>query len=217
MATFMLKKLALASSVLIFAFGILFTSVLRTAAVKYEFSDSPDIALEGSPQVLGEEAVDIDYYLPYPGRVLPDSPIWPLKALRDRVWLWITTNPSRSAELKLLFADKRMAMSKALFENGKAEIGFSTLTKATKYLEEASTQERENRKEGVDTSDFLERIAKASLKHAQVMEEIIMIAPEDAIPGVIASEDYAKKAYEDAKNALLELGLEPPENPFDWN
>ncbi len=212
----MLRKLVVTSSVLIFAFGILFISVFRTAAVKYEFSESPDIVLDGTPQVLGEESIEIDYYLPFPGRVLPDSPIWPLKALRDRVWLWITTNPSRSAELKLLFADKRVAMSKILFEKGKPEIGFATLTKAEKYLEEASIQEQENRKEGNDTSDFLERIAKASLKHAQVMKEIVEIAPEDTKPGVIASGDYAKRAYENAKNALLEQGLEPPENPFDW-
>ena len=212
----MFRKVAAVSFVLIFAFGILFTSVLRTAAVKYEFSESPDIALDGTPQVLGEESIEIDYYLPFPGKILPDSPIWPLKAIRDRVWLWITTNPSRSAELKLLFADKRVAMSKVLFEKGKPEIGFATLTKAEKYLEEASIQEQENRKEGIDTSDFLERIAKASLKHAQVMEEIMEIAPEDAKPGVIASGDYVKRAYENARNALLEQGLEPPENPFDW-
>ncbi len=210
----MLRRLIITASVLLFAFGILFTSVLRTAAVKYEFSETA-ANIEG-PRVLGEEAVEIDYYLPYPGRVMPDSPLWPLKALRDRVWYWITTNPSRRAELKLLFADKRVAMSKILFEKGKPEIGYSTLTKAEKYLEEASNAERQNRENGIDTSEFLGRLAKASLKHAQVMEEILDLAPEDAKPQIIQTENYAKRAYEQARNGLQELGLPAPENPFDW-
>ena len=102
----MLRKLSLVFAVLLFAVGILFTSVLRTAAVKYEFSESPLTSLVDASSVLGEEEINIDYYLAYPGKVLPDSPFWPLKALRDRIWLWITTNSSRKAELKLLFADK---------------------------------------------------------------------------------------------------------------
>lgn len=214
MATSMLRKLAVASAILIFAFGILLTSVFRTAAVKYEFS--PTTSLPAS-QVLGEETAEIDYHLPYPGRVLPDSPLWPLKALRDKIWLWITTNPSRKAELKLLFADKRVAMSKILFEKGKPEVGFSTLTKGEKYLEEASREERENREGGIDTNEFLQRIALASLKHFQVMEELKEIAPEDARPGIGKTQDYAKGVYEEARNALLQKGQTPPENPFNWN
>lgn len=211
----MLRRIAIISSVLIFAFGILFTSVLRTAAVKYEFGDVTQTSTSET-QVLGEDTVVIDYHLAFPGKVMPDSPLWPLKALRDRVWLWVTTNPSRKAEIKLLFADKRVAMSKALFEKEKPEIGFSTLTKAEKYLEEAGQQEVENRANGIDTSEFLVRIAKASLKHAQVIDEILEIAPEDAKPGVIQTKDYTKRVYELARNALLEKGLQAPENPFDW-
>ena len=107
----------------------------------------------------------------FPGRVLPDSPFWPIKALRDKVWLWITTNPSREAELKLLFADKRLAMSQLLFEKEDYEVGYSTLTKAEKYLEEAGFAEKEGRKSGMDTSEFLERLATAALYHYQVISE----------------------------------------------
>ena len=213
----MLRKLTLVFAVLLFAVGILFTSVLRTAAVKYEFAESSQTVDVSASSVLGDEEVNIDYFLAYPGKVLPDSPIWPLKALRDRIWLWITTNSSRKAELKLLFADKRISMSKILFEKGKPEIGFSTLTKAEKYLEEAGSSEKKNRGKGVDTSEFLERLARASLKHAEVIDEILEIAPEDARPNIISAKEYSKKVFEESRNALLEKGMEPPENPFDWN
>lgn len=214
-ATSMLRKLAIYISVLGFAFGILLISVLRTASVKYEFSELHAAKVQDE-KVLGEDTVIIDYYLAFPGKVLPDNPLWPVKALRDRIWLWITTNPSRKAELNLLFADKRVAASKLLFERDKPEIGYSTLTKAEKYLWQASVQEKKNRKEGLDTGEFLSRLAKASLKHALVMDEIMDFAPEDAKPGVIQTMDSAKKVYEGAKNGLLEKGLPIPENPFDW-
>lgn len=209
----MWRKSAVTLSLLIVAFGILFTSVLRTAAVKYEFTGAPESFGEGV--VLGAESVDIKYNFAYPGKVLPDSPFWFLKALRDKVWLSVTTNSSREAELKLLFADKRMAMSKILFEREKYEVGYSILTKAEKYLEEASDQEKKNRESGVDTTEFLRSLALASLKHRQVIDEILIIAPEDAKPGIIETKRYSKIVYEKAKHALQERGLDVPENPFE--
>jgi hypothetical protein len=209
----MLRKILVIVSTLIFAFGILFTSVLRTASVKYAFSQSPQMPAD--EQVLGEK-VEIDYYLRYPGKILPDHPLWFAKALRDRLWLILTTNPSRKAELKLLFADKRLGMSKTLFEKDKPEIAFSTLTKAEKYLEAASNLEKKNREKGIDTSKFLTTLAKASLKHRQVIEEeILVIAPADARPLVVKVLDYAKNVYNDARQALQEKGLPVVENPFE--
>jgi hypothetical protein len=209
----MWRKIVLTTSALVLAILILSISILRTASVRYEFYDVKRV---GDQKILGETDERIDYFLVFPGNVLPDSPLWPLKALRDRLWLSLTTNPSRKAELKLLFADKRLGSAQILFERNKPEIGLSTLTKAEKYLEEAGNQEEENRKNGLDTSEFLDRYSKASLKHYQVMEEITKVAPEDAMPTVIETEVYAKNAFELSRNALLEQGLKPPENPFDW-
>jgi hypothetical protein len=207
----MYKRILIVVSTLVFAFAILFTSVFRTASVKYVFSQETQIQEEGQ----GNEIAEIDYVLPYPGRISPDSPFWPIKALRDRLWLLLTSNPSRKAELKLLFADKRIAMSKALFEKDKSEIAFSTLTKAEKYLEEACTAEQENRQNGMDTSEFLTILSKASLKHRQVINEILTIAPEDARPGISRVQDYSKETYNRTRNALQGKGLPIVENPFE--
>lgn len=211
----MLGRIALILSALVLAFGILFTSVLKSAAVRYSFSET--VALEASDtKVLGDaDEIKIDYFLPYPGRILPDHPLWPLKALRDKLWLLVTTNTGRKVELKLLFADKRIAMSKTLFEKDKPEIAYSTLERAEKYLQEASELEEINRKEGMDTKECLGKLAKAALKHRQVMEEILLIAPEDAKPKVIATENIANNIYEKKRVAMLEAGMIPPESPFD--
>jgi hypothetical protein len=207
----MWRKLLIAFSSLVFAFGILFVSILRTAAVKYDF-----YAPSGD-SVMGDEVINIEYNLAFPGKVLPNSPLWPMKALRDKVWLFITTNKSRRAEIKLLFADKRLGAAKTLFESGNPEVGFSTLTKAEKYLSEASILEKESRLEGDNTTEFQRRLAYASLKHYQTINEIKEIAPQDAIPQIVEIEKLSQKVYLDAKNELQGKDLEYPENPFDWN
>lgn len=208
----MWRKISVLSGLLIIAFGILLISILRTASVKYDFTGKTTPGV----QVLGENNINIDYDLPYQGRIIPDSPLWPLKALRDKIWLLITTNSSRKAELNLLFADKRLASAEILFQDDKPELAFTTLSKAEKYLEESLLQENENRKKGMDTSEFLKRLSLASLKHYQVMDEITLIAPEDAKPKILEVQTYARNVYESSRDALNEKGITPPESPFTW-
>jgi hypothetical protein len=207
----MYRRILLAISTLIFAFAILFTSVLRTASVKYVFSQETEVQEETQDNV----SMEIDYVLPYPGRITPDSPLWPIKAFRDKVWLFLTSNLDKKAELKLLFADKRLAMSIILFERDKSEIAFSTLTKAEKYLEEACVLEQESRQKGTDTSEFLIILSRASLKHRQTIDEILTIAPEDAKPGIGRVQDYPKEVYNKTRNALQGKGIPVVENPFE--
>ncbi|MCJ7805790.1 DUF5667 domain-containing protein [Patescibacteria group bacterium] len=192
---------------------ILFISVLKTASIKYAF------ALPASPQPTStpsnEKPVIIDYSLAYPGSILPDSPFWLLKAARDRLWLFITTDSGKKADLMLLFADKRLASSKILFERNKSSVAFPSLSKGEKYLEMAVNQGKENTKKGLDTVPFWQKLANAALKHREVLEEILKIAPEDAKPGIVQSEDYAKNAFKEARDALNSKGVPVPENPFE--
>lgn len=209
----MLRRIAYILSAFLVAFSILITSVLRTASIKYAF------ALPATPQPTGtplsEKPINIDYYLAYPGSILPDSPFWFVKAARDKFWFFITTDSGKKADLALLFADKRLTAGKILFERNKPSLAFPTLTKGEKYLETAVELGKENTKKGMDTAPFWQRLANAALKHRQTIEEILKIAPEDAKPGIIRSEDYAKNAYKEARDALNSKGVTVPENPFD--
>ena len=100
----MFRRIAVTVSTLILAFSILSISVLKAASIRYDFSADAKRDNAQIPQ--------IDYQLPYPGRILPDHPLWPLKAFRDKLWLLVTLNRSRQAELLLLFADKRLVSSR---------------------------------------------------------------------------------------------------------
>lgn len=205
----MLKKILLVSSVFAFAFAILSISILQSTSISYSFT-----AQTSGSSVLGIDASEIDYQMPYEGKVLPDSPLWVLKAARDRVWFLITSSPSRKAELALLFSDKRLISAQTLLENKKPDIAISTLTKGEKYLEVAVAQESIARSQGYDTSTFLTRLAVASLKHRQIIESLMPLVPEDGKPLVIKMEDYSKNSYKAAKDVLNSKGLPVPINPF---
>jgi hypothetical protein len=195
---------------ILLAFGILFISVLRTAKVNYAFSSPPPTPSQTDTQ----KEINVDYQLPFPGGILPDSPLWGVKVLRDKVWYFITTSPLRRAELALLFADKRLVSSRLLFEGKKPDIAVSTFTKGEKYLEIAANQEKEARAKGFDTSAFLVRLATAALKHREVAEAFLSLVPEDGKPIVVKTEDYAKNIYKETRDALNSQGTAPPKDPF---
>jgi hypothetical protein len=213
----MLRRFVIVLSTLVFSFSVLFISILRTAAVRYSFSKvSADFSEESTRTEKGElDKMKIDYNLAYPGDVLPNHFLWPVKAARDKIWLLLTSNKSKKAELNLLFADKRLGAARILFEEKDYETGFTTLTKAEKYLETASNLETDLRAKGEDTNELLDRLAKASLKHRQVIKSIIIMAPDDAKPKIVEVENYSGKFFEEKSAILKAKNLPVPENPFN--
>lgn len=194
------------------AFLVLFASVLKAASINYSFYP------QATPNNAGSSATpkpDTSYYFVYPGSILPDSSLWYLKALRDKVWLTLTVDSGKKAELALLLSDKRLMMSKILFDRKKFELGYSTLTKGEKYLQMANEIDQSNRNKGIDTASFELKLAAAALKHREVIEQqILPLAPEDAKPGIIQTLNYSKDAYTNARNTLQAKGIVAPVSPF---
>jgi hypothetical protein len=207
----MFWRVAVILSSISVAIFVLTVSVLKAASVNYSFSSS----MNSPQQVLGETAEEIDYELPYPGRILPDHPLWPLKVLRDKIWLVLTTDHSRKAEISLLFADKRLVSSRILFEKGKSELAFSTFTKAEKYLEQASLLKDKTWEEGMNSEQLTLKITLAALKHQEVTRDLLILAPEDVKPEIIRTEGLSKEIYKKGREQLMTKGLESPKNPFN--
>lgn len=204
-----MKKFLFAFVIFAIAFVILLVSIFDSSAITYTFTNTP-------PQPFGEtKDSKVNYVLPYAGRVLPDSPFWGLKALRDKIWFGVTTSPLRRAQIALLFADKRLVMVEELFRKGKPDYAMATLLKGERYLPIAMEEEKIARGRGIDTDEFLVTLATAALKHKEISGYLVELAPENVKPLIISNETYADKAYEDAKNALNSRGLTAPKNPFD--
>jgi len=207
----MIKKILLGFAAVVFASGVLMTSVIRTTA-----QTSPSYKIV--PMVAGETTEElaeatptpskVDYYLAYPG-ILPDHFLYPLKMVRDRVWLFLTTDPVRKAELLLLFADKRIGAAKALIEGGKQELGLSTITKAEKYLERAVLQGEKAGEAGKDVSSFSEKLTKATLKHEEVLTGLLEKVSDEAIPVIQEALRYPREFYK--KLVPEEEKVEEPE------
>jgi hypothetical protein len=201
----MKSKIAGATATIIIALLILSVSILKSASIKHAYS----------PMVLSEKVDSkavhgsIDYLLSYPGKIHPDNPLWYIKVIRDKVWHILTFNQDKKAELNLLFADKRLNSARELFNKNKPDLGFSTLTKSSKYLEKAIPKD-------TDDAVYLNKLATAALKHREVIEdEILPITPEDLRPNVIIISNYSKETYKKVRDLMLSKGLVPPEDVFD--
>ena len=205
-----MKKFLIVLGVFIFAFAILSVSILASSAIVYP--SVGQVVRGNGPKT---EISEINYQLPVAGTVLPDSPFWSLKALRDKVWYLISPSPLKKAELALLFSDKRLVSAQTLLGEGKATIAISTLTKGEKYLELAVTEEKVARSQNYDTSEFLTKLATASLKHRGVIGSLLPTVPEQGKPVVIAIENYSENSYKAARDVLYSKGMPVPIDPFD--
>lgn len=110
----------------------------------------------------------VEYELPYPG-ILPDSPLYFLKAIRDNVFAFFVSDPLKKAEYNLLMADKRLASSKSLVDYKKYDLAITTLSKSGNYFDKAIQQAAELRRQGKNADTTLDKLLTASQKHQEVI------------------------------------------------
>jgi hypothetical protein len=160
------------SAAIIFGVAVLLMSLL---AVSNPVAVHPSMELStgaGEMNATSGALVKIEYYLPYPG-LLPDSPLYKVKALRDRVTLWLTFGEQNKARRELLYADKRINAATFLVQGGKNSLGVTTATKAEKYLETAVNRAVKEAGAGQDAKSLLADLAKACTKHLEILQELI--------------------------------------------
>jgi hypothetical protein len=113
-------------------------------------------------------ALNVQYNLPYTG-ILPDNPLYFLKALRDNILNLFITDPVKKANYDLLMADKRVGAASALIDKGKVDLAITTLSKSGNYFYLAIQQAARAKKQGEKTNEILSKLLTASLKHQQVI------------------------------------------------
>lgn len=140
-----------------------------------------------SSSVLAQERVSttsantskpIEYALPYPG-ILPTSPFYPFKMLRDHVIGYLISDPLKKAEFSLLQADKRLQAGVALLleDKNKSELAFSTISKGENHFTEAFKQVEEAKRQKKDIYDMGVRLSVAARKHEEVLKSISSSVP----------------------------------------
>ncbi|MEK7634089.1 MAG: DUF5667 domain-containing protein [Patescibacteria group bacterium] len=118
------------------------------------------------------------YNLPYPG-LLPDSPLYLTKIIRDRITDFLTRDNLKKAELYLLYSDKRVVMSLSLARKGKNQLAINTFTKGEKYFLKIPGLLVSAKKQGNQApSNFIETLKLSNAKHKELIEELIKILPQ---------------------------------------
>lgn len=113
----------------------------------------------------------VDYLLPFPG-ILPDNPLYFLKAGRDRVMDFLIVDPVRKAEFYILQADKRLGMTVQLLDKGNTTLAETTLSKGETYMEKAVSTAINYKAGGKEVPGYVvDRLTKSLAKHIEVLSE----------------------------------------------
>lgn len=112
--------------------------------------------------------IKVSYELPYPG-ILPDNPLYFIKALRDNLFNLLISDPIKKAEYNLLMADKRLASGKMLIDKKNYQLAITTISKSANYLERAISLTVKAKQEGKNTKELLDKLFVASQKHQQII------------------------------------------------
>lgn len=197
--TFMKKQLTWVLFVLLFAVGILFVSIVRlTSHVKPIFA-VVTLKAQVSPPAVPTISLPpkIDYILVYPG-ILPDSPLYKIKAIRDRIWLWLETDSIKKSELLLLYSDKRVGAGKVLIEGNKVDLGITTFWKGEKYLESAVKEVKSAKSKNLSAGLIAGKVKLASLKHEEILLEIKEKVTPEGRAGIEEILKYLKEVQKEA-------------------
>lgn len=138
----------------------------------------------------------IDYPLPYPG-ILPDNPLYFMKALRDRVVSFFKFDPLKKAEFNLLMADVRLNAAQYLFAKGESKYSLAetTISKAENYFYNSLTMVTEAKQQGMQVNDFVSKLIIASQKHQQVIKELESKS-SGAVKDRLANDEKRAKDFE---------------------
>ncbi len=120
----------------------------------------------------------VQYELPYPG-LLPDSPLYPLKAVRDNSLVFITRDNLSKARLQLELSDKRIRAAEMLAQSGKNTLTISTLSKGEKHFQQALESLMNAKTQGeTPTGETLSLMKRSNEKHLEVINRILVNFPQ---------------------------------------
>jgi len=153
-------------NILVFFFISLFVFVFPVSA-QYE----AEVVQDASSAATFTPDERVQYELAYPG-ILPDHPLYFLKATRDRLVSVLINDTQKRAEFNLLTADKRMYAGVFLIKKDKDELAISTMSKGSNYFQEAFDQVQVMKKASKPTHDITNRLLTASQKYQEVYAEL---------------------------------------------
>lgn len=164
------------------------TAFALTVTTDTAATDQTQTATAGTqPVVVTTTTTTVDYQLPYPG-LLPDSPLYFLKQIRDWILDKLIMDPVKKAEFYILQADKRLVMGTTLDTNGKTILGEQVISKGEKYMNNAVQALLAMKGQGKDVPAYIvDHLTQALAKHAEVLQAEIAKAQGAQKAGLTSS------------------------------
>jgi hypothetical protein len=191
------------SAAVIFGVAVILISLLAVSNPVAVHPSTEGATIAAEMDATSASLAKIEYYLPYPG-LLPDSPLYKVKALRDRVALWLTLGEQKKARRELLYADKRINAAIFLVKGGKNDLGVTTATKAEKYLEKAAGRAVKEARAGRDAKSLLNDLSKACVKHLEVLKGLMEKVGPDEQKALVVVGGTTQVSFERVNQALAE-------------
>jgi hypothetical protein len=139
--------------------------------VKPTFAQTITLPMPTAGTTPSVEPSIINYDLPYPG-ILPGSPLYVFKNIRDKLKEFTTTDPVRKTEFYLLQADKQLASALLLYKQNQKELADATLLKSQNNLDKSIDSLIESKKLQKNVNDLPIKIKTSSEKQKQ---EVLML------------------------------------------
>lgn len=123
-------------------------------------------------EVEGARILSSEYTLPYAG-IGPDNPLYPLKEMRDSLWVFFTRDHNKKAELLLLMSDKKIVMAQNLARMEKWDMVVESLRDSESDIKLLITSLDSAKKIGYSpTDDFVRQALQSSDAHLVIMKRI---------------------------------------------
>lgn len=139
-----------------------------------------------------------DTDLPNPG-LLPNSPIYFLKPLSEKVRGLFIFGEDNKALYALTLADKRLSETKALSDKGKDDLASDTAEQAGKENENAQEHLAKAETEGKDVTAVVERLAANSARQQAVLAKVLEKVPEQAKAAIQKAMEMSKRGLTKAQ------------------
>ena len=154
-----------------------------------------------------KSSVFSNYELPYPG-MLPDSPLYKIKVLRDKLILFLITEPQKKVEFHLLQADKGISSASMLLNKGNPSLAIQTALKAEHNMTLIPEQIRLMQVK--PSGSMFDKLIDASKKHQEILGGMIKKAEGN-------EQKSLKQVLYFSQENLKTLEKYEMKNPKRWN
>lgn len=149
----------------------------------------------------------VKYDMAYPG-ILPDSPLYKLKLLREKIILFFITDPQKKIDYYLLQSDKGILASAMLADKKEYSLAETTALKAENNYTLLSGTLPQLLKKPDDA--YFAKLKAAALKHQEILLSIVKKVPQSEQKTFLQVIDFSRRNWQTIEKYEQENGAIQP-------